>query len=342
VRFPLEFSGLCRRSLYTRAGSSSETSLATQLTNSLDMFHKKQRSLKSVWFGLSLALVAFSGAPLYGQLSWDTRQLDFHPKAEDAEVKGEFAFTNMGPTPVTITDVKTSCGCTTAALTKKIYAPGEKGAISTTFTIGDRVGLQQKQIVVRTDFPEEMFIQLTVRVFIPEFVKIEPQIVRWPLNGKNEMRIVKINVGPAQPVKVLGVRSTDDRIFAKLKTLEPGKRYEIEVSASVTNEPIRAFMRVETDFPLQKPKAYNIPVEVGDAPRPLPPPGALTTAPGLPTWVIPPSESPAGAVPPAAPGAAPVTAAPSVLAPVPVSSPVARPVVAAPVARAATPVKKTK
>jgi hypothetical protein len=310
----------------------------------------EQLSVKSSWFNLCFAVAACCASQASAQLSWDTRQLDFHPKPEELVVKGEFAFTNIGKAPITITDVKTSCGCTTAALTKKVYAPGEKGAIATTFTMGDRTGLQQKQVVVRTDYPEEMFIQLTVRVFIPEFLKLEPQIIRWPLNSKNEVRTFKLNAGTDQTIKVLGVRSTDDRIFAKLKTIEPGKRYEVEVSVNGTTEPLRGFVRVETDFPAQKPKAYNLPVEIGDAPRPVPPANALTGAPPFPLGSVPPGF---------APGLLPTPAAPSVVAP-PVAAPAAgtppaatpavtvvtapRPVVATPAApaRAATPGKRTK
>lgn len=312
------------------------------------MVTTKRRAHTSGWFKLCIAFFVCCSSQLYAQLSWDTRQLDFRPKPEDTVAKGEFTFTNMGTTPVTITDVKTSCGCTTAALTKKTFAPGEKGSIPTTFTMGDRVGLQQKQVVVRTDYPEEMFIQLTVRVFIPEFVKVEPQIARWPLNAKNEMRTVKLNVSPEQPVRVLGVRATDDRIFAKLKTVEPGKKYEVEVSVSATNEPLRAFLRVETDFPVQKPRAYNIPIEIGDLPRQLPPGELQTGVSPYPPGTLPPPGGvlPPGAVPAqGAPVAAPPTVATSVAAPAPAATPAPRPAAATPVMtapRAATPPKRTK
>jgi hypothetical protein len=305
----------------------------------------KKRYVTTAWIQFCLALAACWASQAFAQLSWDTRQLDFHPKPEESVVKGEFPFTNIGKAPITITDVKTSCGCTTAALTKKVYAPGEKGAIATTFTMGDRTGLQQKQVVVRTDYPEEMFIQLTVRVFIPEFLKLEPQIIRWPLNSKNEVRTFKLNAGTEQTIKVLGVRSTDDRIFAKLKTIEPGKKYEVEVSVNGTTEPLRGFVRVETDFPAQKPKAYNLPVEIGDPPRPMPPANAVTGAPtyppGFPPGLVPPSAAPGTAAPPVAP---PAVGTPPVATPAATIVTAPRPAIATPAAplRAATPAKRTK
>jgi hypothetical protein len=299
--------------------------------------------------GICVIAATFSGLHAFGQLSWDTRQLDFHPKPEEAVVKGEFAFTNIGKTPVTITDVKTSCGCTTAALTKTTYAPGEKGAIATTFTIGDRTGLQQKQVVVRTDFPEEMFIQLTVRVFIPELLKLDPEIIRWPLNAKNDPRIFKLEAAAGQTIKVLGVRATDDRIFAKLKTLEAGKRYEVEVAVDGTAEPMRAFVRVETNYPPQKPKAYNLPVEIGDPPRVVPPVNPVAGAPPYPPGTVPPgppgtaatARVPGVPVSPA-PGNPPAAVAAPQTAPLPVAvPPTAQPGAAAPVAATPMPPRPT-
>jgi len=92
-------------------------------------------------FGLSghpgawaLALLLTLTLRCEAQLSWTTRQLDFQPPVTDEAVQGDFEFVNAGASPVTVTDVKTSCGCTTAALSKKTYAPGRKGRLPPLFT----------------------------------------------------------------------------------------------------------------------------------------------------------------------------------------------------------------
>jgi len=249
----------------------------------------------------------------YAQLSWDSRQLDFHPKAEDVSVQGDFTFVNAGSFPITIKEVKTTCGCTTTALDKKTYAPGEKGKITTVFHVGERLGLQQKQVIVSTDNPEEPWTQLTVRAFIPEWLRIEPRAVVWRLNAESGTRTIKITTGTEQPVKVLGVKTSDDRIFAQLKPIEAGKSYEISVSANSTKEPLRAVVRVETDFPQNRPKVFSIPVEISApflSPTGQPNPYSFPAAPpgfsGQPapgaagtTSLLPPSLSRRGPSPPA-------------------------------------------
>jgi hypothetical protein len=201
----------------------------------------------------------------FSQLSWESRQLDFRPDVNTPQVDAEFQFMNLGQHPVTIRDVKTSCGCTTAALEKKVYQPGEKGSIKAVFTIGDRVGLQQKQIMIQTDSSEEPLVQLTIRAFIPELLKWEPKSVRWELNEPTMSKVVPIATGTEQPMNILGVRSTDDRVFAKLKAIEPGRKYEVAIAPSVTTGPLRATVWVQTDYPPDRPKVYQIPVEIGQA-----------------------------------------------------------------------------
>jgi len=236
------------------------------------------------------------------QLSWDSRQLDMRPTGAEPAVVGNFEFTNAGTRPVTIVDVKSSCGCTTAALAKKTYAPQEKGKITATFTIGERQGFQQKQIMVTTDDAAEPYTQLTVRVMIPELLRMEPAALQWAVGGENGARVVKLTVGTGQPVHVLGVRTSDERLFATLKPVEPGHSYEVTVTADSTAQPLRGMLRIETDFPPGRPKVYSVPVEV--ATPFLPPvsqgpaqPGTSAGSPPFPQ-ALPPALQPSGYVAP--------------------------------------------
>lgn len=275
---------------------------------------------------LSFTLLFTLSIRSQAQLSWSTRQLDFHPTINEPSVTGEFEFFNPGTAPVTITEVKTSCGCTTAALEKKVYAPGEKGKISAKFTIGERMGLQQKQIMVSTDNPAESLVQLTMRTFIPELVRIEPHAAIWPLTSPNGPRTIKLIVGIDQPIRVLGVRSSDDRVFAQLKQVEPGRSYEIELSVASTQEPLRAVVRIETDYPPDKPKVYNIQAEVSApfAPRTvagMATPSSPTVSPGAPQT---------GAFPGTVSGTRPTVTRPFPPTIPPATAPVASPEVPAP------------
>ena len=58
---------------------------------------------------------------------------------EDAvDIHASYVFTNSSGHAITISEIKTSCGCTTAELEKRIYQTGESGTINVVFDIGSR------------------------------------------------------------------------------------------------------------------------------------------------------------------------------------------------------------
>ena len=99
---------------------------------------------------LFLLLSLFLAAPGFAQLKWDTMEQNVKAKPGDHEIVATYRFTNIGKTPITIDNVHTSCGCTTAALAKNDYAPGESGQIVARMEIGSRTGHQEKSILVTT------------------------------------------------------------------------------------------------------------------------------------------------------------------------------------------------
>lgn len=101
-------------------------------------------------------------------LVWDTDVKSVELNPGDQEVVYAFNFTNVRSSPITITNVHTSCGCTTAqlpALPWKIGA-GEHGAIGVTVDTKGQVGKMVRTVTVETDNNTK---QLTVTVITPDF-----------------------------------------------------------------------------------------------------------------------------------------------------------------------------
>lgn len=117
-------------------------------------------------------------------LTWDNQQIKLTAKPSDKEVVGLFHFTNSGQTTVTIVHIQPSCGCTTAQLEKRVYAPGESGDIKAVFTIGDRVGEQEKTVFVSTDDSPDKQVPLVLHVTIPELLTYSPRLLMWTVGDK--------------------------------------------------------------------------------------------------------------------------------------------------------------
>ena len=181
----------------------------------------------------------------FAELVWERQEIEVKPTTLIEKVSAEFYFTNVGLETVTISNIQTSCGCTTANLDKKRYKAGESGYIKAEFEIGSRMGLQQKYILITTDSTNQAYTQLTLKVYLPEILKIEPALLEWKIGGKNELKKISIESTGAMPIKVIGVESTHEWIDVKLKVKESGKLYEVLAKPLKSNEPIQASLKIQ-------------------------------------------------------------------------------------------------
>lgn len=83
---------------------------------------------------------------------------------EGEEVTYGFAFTNAGQSPLLISGVATSCGCTVADYPKEPVMPGEGGILKVNFRSTGQTGYEEKSVTVQTN---------TARGAIPLYIKAE-------------------------------------------------------------------------------------------------------------------------------------------------------------------------
>jgi len=116
---------------------------------------------------------------LPAKISWTEKTVQRVAKPSDLTVSADYTFKNSGSTPVKVTSVTTSCGCTTTQLDKQSYAPGETGKLTALFEIGSRSGPQEKTITVVSNDGTAATTTLVLRVDIPELVALSPRLLIW-------------------------------------------------------------------------------------------------------------------------------------------------------------------
>lgn len=89
-------------------------------------------------------------------------QHDFGSVKEGDKVDYVFSFENSGTSNLEISDVKTSCGCTAALVSKKTLAPGEKGTLKVELDTSNREGKMSRTITVSSNDPKDPNKILTV------------------------------------------------------------------------------------------------------------------------------------------------------------------------------------
>ncbi len=106
-------------------------------------------------FSILFATLFIAATAIFAQkvaIKFDEESHNFGSVAEEAgSVSCDFRFTNTGTEPLVITNVRTSCGCTTPSWTKEPIAPGKTGVIKAAYSTTGRPGSFTKTITVTSN-----------------------------------------------------------------------------------------------------------------------------------------------------------------------------------------------
>ncbi len=207
-------------------------------------------------FNTLLLLGVFTSAS--AKLEFESERQTFKSEIGATKQDAVFKFRNTGTETVSILEVKASCGCTTTALEKKEYAPGENGEIKATFNFGEREGRQMKTIHVTTSDPAQASIELQMTVDIPQMLTIDNRMVQWKVGDPLESKKVTITVVGEQPIHVKQLVNRDKVFQTELKEVDPGRRYEVVITPTATGERTFRSFSLITDFPKEHPKSYSL------------------------------------------------------------------------------------
>jgi hypothetical protein len=126
--------------------------------------------------------LAYSQASINFQKSYH----DFGEVQEGDAASYSFEVVNSGNSPLIISKVQPSCGCTTPDWTKEPIAPGAKGIVTASYGTKGRPGTFNKSISVFTNDPEKPNITIFIKGFVnntplpvytTEQLKVSPKIV---------------------------------------------------------------------------------------------------------------------------------------------------------------------
>jgi hypothetical protein len=175
---------------------------------------------------------------LQAELTWAQKAVELQADSKASVIEARFRFINKGSVPIDILQVQTSCGCTTAALAQRHCAPGQSGEVIARFTVGERVGLQKKTILVSTsDGPVPT--ALTLVVHIPELLRIQPAFVLWKQGEPRAAKTLQIEAAQENlPLKDVSVLSSNPAVAVQWQPVVEGKKYQIVVTPDTTEKPL--------------------------------------------------------------------------------------------------------
>ena len=195
-------------------------------------------------------LVLASGrllTPAHAELTWAKKTVELRADARTTALEAKFHFTNTGKAAVDVRQIESSCGCTTAELEKRHYAPGESGDIVARYTVGNHVGLQNKTIEVFTNDHEEP-TKLTLSVQIPEVLRIAPPYVVWKHAEDGKPKAITLEQMQDAPVDDITVQSSNTGMAVAMTTLVKGRKYRLDITPAQTAQTAFATLTIRCRY----------------------------------------------------------------------------------------------
>ena len=152
----------------------------------------------------------------------------------DSIATGTIQFKNSGEQPMTIEQVKTSCGCAAAEMEKLVYNPGETGEIRVDFNTKGYSGLTRKTVTVTLKEGAPKSIRIIIQTRVVPKIEVEPRFVDYQRIELSEEPVersflVRNNMKKKLVVTDLDLNSSFVKVSPKQFTLQPGETQQVSV-----------------------------------------------------------------------------------------------------------------
>jgi len=199
---------------------------------------------------LAAALLAFaaSGATCLAALTWDRVSASETCWAGEDTTVTVYRFRNSGPSPVKILAADPSCHCTTVDWPDEAIAPGAQGMITATFTIGGRIGQEDKTISVISDDAPDKPTVLALSINIQRVASIDADTVFWKIGEKNVEKQVEVVAADAKQLSSLQAVSDDPLVSVTVTKVDDGRKFVLSLKPASTDKPVQARIECRATF----------------------------------------------------------------------------------------------
>jgi hypothetical protein len=164
----------------------------------------------------------------FAELAHDFGRID-----AGAVAKHDFIFTNTGAAALEIAEVRPGCGCTTAGTWDKRVEPGQTGRIPLQFNSTGFSGTISKGATVTCNDTTQSNVYLTLKGTIWRPIEVTPPSAYFNISEEaptNTTRVVRIVNNLDAPLTLSEPECTNRAFRAELKTIKPGKEFEVHLS----------------------------------------------------------------------------------------------------------------
>lgn len=213
--------------------------------------------MKQTIFGYLFLLIA-APALAAPTISVEKSVHDFGTVTQGEKVDHLFAIKNRGDEPLTINQIRSSCGCTAATLSAKTISPGKSGDVKVTFDSTNFAGQVTKTVYLDSNDPRNPSTVLTMQGKVSEIIAVNPRTLNLgslPAGTRKEVPLILENRG-SKPFTITSVHSPMAAIVGTVREgkVSPGRTGEIAVTVTVPREGrfLSGYLTIQTDNPLKR------------------------------------------------------------------------------------------
>jgi len=169
------------------------------------------------------------------KITFESTAHDFGKINSGQPVRHDFIFTNTGNATLNITDVKPSCGCTTAGAWDKMVEPGKTGMIPLQFNPTGFGGAIAKSATVFCNDPTQNSVILKLTGTVWKAIDINPSIASFVYQADeqtNQTKVIKIINNTETPLTLSDLKSSHSAFKVELKPVKEGKEFDLLVTAT--------------------------------------------------------------------------------------------------------------
>jgi hypothetical protein len=143
-----------------------------------------------------------------------------------------YAFTNVGDRALEVTDVHSTCGCTTSAGWSKRVEPGQPGTIPIELHTTNFKGPVTKPVTVKCNDTNQPTVLLQVKATVWHPIEVTPSSANLRVVGdaiSNAMIVLRIVNNEDAPLTLSAPESDQRAIAAELTAVKPGQIFDLRV-----------------------------------------------------------------------------------------------------------------
>jgi hypothetical protein len=184
---------------------------------------------------IALFFAASANAQEWAQKMFAEQRHDFGEVARGAEVTHKIKVTNLYEETVHFANVRTSCGCTQAKMSKNSLGKLEEGWLELQLDTVKHSNKKDAKVIITIDMPFTAEVTIPVSAYIRTDVVLQPGVASFGSVdvGSSPSRKIRINYAGRPDWKIVNVRSSNPNIETKVvQTSRNGGSvaYDLDVS----------------------------------------------------------------------------------------------------------------